>query len=695
MPLAPDFKIDEAELLTRIEAEFQAAEDMVTQGSHDTERARNIKYYRGDVSEDLPKPGPGRSSYVSQDVADVVDGLVPGILEIILGEPPVTLLPRASGDDRAAKEETAACYHTVYTLNPGFMIVHDVLKNGLLEKNGYAKVRTIKDKVRVPRRIEGVPEEAVSVILSMMEGATEKARTPSTLDPSLFDVDVEVEEIKPRVVVDAIAPEDLFVSRSLTGDLAVANYIGARVRMTQSDAVAMGIDPALVDALETGPIDRDSNLSRVARSTSTNKSAEHNRANREVEMLEHFICTDIDGDGQTEKLLVHTDAKVGTILMVQEVDDHDFAGWTPIRIPQRHIGVAVADKTVPYMRAKTAASRVLFDNFFATTHPRPIIGDDNANEFTLDDYLLIRPGAPIRTAKGLPIPIYQPVPIAQYVAPVIEHLDNKQEYSTGFSRGGVAASKTSFNATATGASIVNSAQQAMQKFYARMFVEQFMARLILVVHRHLRASGVKEVPFTLDDNMKTADPSTWMPREFIHVNINLGAATREQILAFASSSMELVARIVEMQRGVNGPFVYPANVYNTVRAFLEAGGRKNVSAYISDPTIPMTPERAQALGVQPEKATPQPPVEMQIATMQAEMLRQIEEMKARARAETELMVANIKAESQMQVKQMEASFDAKLEAWKATLSHRETMREIETRPATFPSGSGLVPAQVR
>lgn len=693
MPAAK-LKIDEEELLSRIEAEHAAAQGRLSGDGTADERARNIDYYLGEPS-DIPRPGVGRSRYVSQDVSDVIDGLMPGLMEILLGEPPVSLLPLGDGDANKAAEETEACYHALFTLNPGFLALYDALKQGLLEKNGYVKVRTIHRTETQEERIDGVLREVAEGL--PVEDGVEIAITER--DDGMVDVVATRETTKSAVLIDAVSPEDITISAGCRSDISRATYLSQAVRLTQSELIEMGVDAALVDTLETASTNVGSKPERAARYQNrgdTSLTAEHNRANREIEVLEHFICTDVDGDGKTEKLVVHTTSSVGQILLIQEVEDHDYASWTPIRVPQRHHGIAVADRTIPYMRAKTGAERIMQDNFALSTHPRPIIGDDITNEHTLDDYLMIRPGAPIRTARSAPIPVYQPMPIAQHVAPVIEHYDRKQEFTTGYSRTGVSVDKNAFNSTATGAAMLNSAQQATQKLYARMFVEQLMTRLLMLLHRHLRASGTTELSFQIGDRWVAPKPKDWPAREYVRVNVNLGATTREQNVAFMNAAVGLTSQLIQLQQGTKGPFVYPSNVYNLVRAFYEAGGKKAFSSFIEDPANPPTPERLAQLGVPPQTGQqPQPPVELMIAQMQAQVLQQIEEMKARSKAETELMVAQIKADSQMQVKQMEAAFDAKLDAWKAGLEHSARLHEIERRPDPVRPGQFVPPLVIR
>lgn len=680
--------LDADELLSRILAEHDAASDVVTEQSLSEERARNISYYLGDVSAKLPKPGRDRSGYVSQDVSDVVDGLLPGLLEVVLGEPPVSFAPVGSADVGPAQQETEAVYHVLFVRNDGFGFVHDTLKDGLLEKTGYGKVRRVtKTKTRV-ERYENQTDEALQFLLASGGRVVEQTTIEGMAGP-LHTVAIEFDEPETFVVVEPVAGEDIVVSVGCRSNISAATYVGHSVEMTASKLREMGVSDEDIEGLETASREKGDKPERAARSidgtTRGARSSSTNEANRLLELIEHYIETDTNGDGLTEKLIVHTDRGMSRVLLVQEAEAHDFVSWSPIRVTHRHHGRAVADKTIAYMEAKTAVTRTMFDNFFTMTHPRPVIGDDMANEHTLDDYLLIRPGAPIRAAKGVPIPVYQPQPIAAHVAPVLEMLDQRQEYSTGFSRAGVSVDRNSFNATATGASILSQTQQSMQKFYARMYVEQLFSAVIRTIHRHLRMGGVKPIPIQVGQKWRDVSPREWRERKYIATNVNLGASTKEQQFGFATQAVGLVEKIITLQGGLKGPFVYPTNAYHVLRAFFQAGGRKDVGSYIEDPSEKPTPERLVQLGIDPAQidAPKPPPPEVMIAQMQTEAFKQVEQQKAQIKAEADIAVAKIKAEADAVVEKYKADLAAQAKALDAI---RSTGLPTSGTPQPFQGG---------
>ncbi len=76
-----------------------------------SERTRALDYYMGDVSDDVPTVA-GRSSAVSSDVADTIEGLMPSLMEIFAGsDDAVRFEPVGPEDVDAAEAESNRLEH--------------------------------------------------------------------------------------------------------------------------------------------------------------------------------------------------------------------------------------------------------------------------------------------------------------------------------------------------------------------------------------------------------------------------------------------------------------------------------------------------------------------------------------------------------------------------------------------------------
>jgi len=104
------------------------------------ERERNDRYYNGDMEMDMPAET-GRSSAISSDVLDTIEGLMPHLMDIFAGSDEVVRFePVGPEDEDAAQQETDYVNHVFMQQNPGFMVMYSFIKDALLLKNGLVKV---------------------------------------------------------------------------------------------------------------------------------------------------------------------------------------------------------------------------------------------------------------------------------------------------------------------------------------------------------------------------------------------------------------------------------------------------------------------------------------------------------------------------------------------------------------------------
>src|SRR5438105_15507943 len=94
----------------------------------------------GEIDQDMPVPE-GRSRAVSSDVADTIEGLMPGLMDIFCGSDEVVRFdPVGAEDEAAAQQESDYVNHVFMQQNPGFMVLYSFIKDALLSKVGIVKV---------------------------------------------------------------------------------------------------------------------------------------------------------------------------------------------------------------------------------------------------------------------------------------------------------------------------------------------------------------------------------------------------------------------------------------------------------------------------------------------------------------------------------------------------------------------------
>src|SRR4051812_25443967 len=122
-------KMDLITLRATLAAEKAAALSAMNSDELVSERADAMRYYLGDMEKDMPAQD-GRSKTVSTDVADVVEGLMPMLMDIFAGSDEVVRFePVGPEDEDAAQQETDYVNHVFMQRNPGFMVLYSFIKD--------------------------------------------------------------------------------------------------------------------------------------------------------------------------------------------------------------------------------------------------------------------------------------------------------------------------------------------------------------------------------------------------------------------------------------------------------------------------------------------------------------------------------------------------------------------------------------
>jgi len=133
-------KMSELELKSVLAAEKADAMAALVAAQLSQDRATAMEYYLGDMSQDMPTVD-GRSSAVSTDVADTIEGLMPALMDIFAGSDEVVRFePVGPEDEEGAQQETDYVNHVFMQQNPGFMTLYSFIKDALLSKVGIVKV---------------------------------------------------------------------------------------------------------------------------------------------------------------------------------------------------------------------------------------------------------------------------------------------------------------------------------------------------------------------------------------------------------------------------------------------------------------------------------------------------------------------------------------------------------------------------
>ncbi len=630
------------------------------------ERDDALMYYVGDMSKDMPTPD-GRSGAVSSDVQDTIEGLMPSLMEIFTGsEEVVKFNPQGPEDVAGAEQETDYVNHVIMNDNPGFLILYSFIKDALLSKVGVVKCFWEEDQQEEKETYHDLTDDEFSILVADPEidilehtakpadpkiaailqrglpnqaGGAGPQSAPQPGGPAppqsapanitFHDVRVVKRKTVGRVKIAPVAPEEFGIEKTARtlrqGFIGGCNYCFHRVIRAQDDLIQQGFDEDQIRSLPTYmAITNIEEINRDTVAEHQNVGEEMNPAGRRIEVIEHYVRMDYEGDGRARLYQVFTGSEQGQILYkgeepaITEFDEVPFAAMTPIIVTHRFFGRSLADLTMDIQRIKTALLRGLLDNTYLANNPRVVVSETGASDSTLDDLLISRPGGIVRV-KSDPASIqWQEVPtIGSHVFPMLEYADNIREIRTGVTKQGTSLDAEALaNQSATAVNHMFTMAQARMRLIARIFAETGFKDLCMLVHGLIRKHGQQAQTIRLKNTWVTVDPRDWKKRNDMQVRVGLGTGGKAE-------QMALINMIITMQEkalmGGLTNLVTPENLYNSAKELTRVAGHRDVDAYFSDPKSQPPPQPQQDPKLQIEQLKVQGAQQLQQAKMQSDV----------------------------------------------------------------------------
>ena len=621
----------------------------------------------------------GRSTIVTGEVAEAIDGALPQLIRIFTqSDNVVRFEPKAPGDEEAAKQATEYCNWVLMNDNPGFEVFHTWFKDALLQKNGVIKVWWNDETDVTKEKYENLSDEELTMLLSdgtmeiVSQEQVQVGEMPSMIpDPAtgmpvqvmqpIFAYNVKVKKInkKGSVKVENVPPEEFLISKK-TRRIADSPFVAHRKLTTRSELIAMGFKAKEIDELPAYD-DLTFTPERVARFPNGEQPDDPSldASMDEIETFECYIRTDYDGDGIAELRRVFYAGS--TILENEEADFIPFCSVCPIPMPHKFFGHSLADRVSDIQKIKTTITRQMLDNLYLSNNARMAVVDGQVN---LDDMLTVTPGGIVRVKNPQAItPLTVPL-VANQAFPMLGYMDEVQQKRTGVTQASQGLDPNILqNATATAVAMVQNAGAAKVELIARIFAESGVKDLFKSILHLVCKYQDKERIVRMRGKFVPIDPREWSNEYDISINVGLGTGNREQQMAMTAAVLQKQEQILA-QMGMANPLVSPSQYRNTLGRFIESAGFKDTNEFFRE----ITPEMEQQM-MQPQQPAPNPAMEaiMQQAQAQIEIdrakaLNDIEIAKGKAAASIQL--EREKAAAQLQLKTAEFQAEAQLNAAK-------------------------------
>jgi len=688
--------MSERELIAQLDGQISDAESY--SGSElSALREKALKYYDGDMKDDLPSK-PGKSSVVSQDLADTVGWLLPGLMRVFLAAEHVGVYePERPEDEASAKQATDYVNYVLMRECDGYMVLRSAMFDGLLVGNGILKHWWDEAPEYRTEDYRGLSDDAFAQLVndetvevlehSAIEG--EPMLDPMTgglvPGPATHDVRIKRMTRKGKLRIAVVPGEDFLIERDATALTEEAcTFCAHRSVPTRSELVLRGYDRKIIDMLApyNDGAERDSEK-RSREPLRDQAPGQGDHAAERVEIYECYVQVDYDGDGVAEwrQVVMAKDTGENRVLANEEWGDGlPFTDLVPDPVPHRWRGRSIYDEVGEVQKVKTALLRRMLDNLYMTLEPNRAVNMEAVKN--KDAILDLKLGEVVQTdqdPRSVVMDLAVPF-VGKEAAPMLEYWDQVAERRTGVGNQSAGLDKDTLtgNPTATATNAMMSASYTKQEDYARNIAEG-MRRLFRALLKLIAKNQDEEKVIRLRGQWTPMDPRSWNANMDCSIDVGLGSGSRDRDLQMLNGIKQAQEQIL-LQMGPTNPLAPLDKYAHTLRKMVEVSGIKSADSYFND----LGPEQMQAMAQAAGQPKPDPKM------MEAQAKLQIEQQKAQADAQ--LSQQRAASELQLQRDKTAAQLQADREANALKL---EMMREESAAKMQLMREEALMKAQLR
>jgi GrpB-like predicted nucleotidyltransferase (UPF0157 family) len=639
----------------------------------------------------------GRSSIVTGEVAEAIDGALPPLMRIFTASDDIVVAdPTGPGDEAGAKQATDYLNYIFLRDNNGIQIMHDWFKDALLQKNGIVKAYW-EDKIDVnTEEYQGLTDDELALMLQDkdIEVVEQETRTMPAVDQmmadtiiasggevpmfSIHDVKIKKSVKSGKVTVENVPPEEFLIAKR-GRSIKQSPFVAQRQMITRSDLIAMGFDKDIVESLPAGDAlaYTPERVARYSPGEQPYDTQSEESALQEIEVFECYIMHDENEDGIAELRQVFYAGN--DILSNEECDYVPFYSICPLPIPHKFYGNSLADRTVDLQLIKTTITRQMLDNLYLTNSARVVAVEGQVN---LDDLLTSTAGGVIRAKSQGAVQQLNVQNVAGQSFPMLQYLDQVQQKRTGVTdvSQGLDANILQ-NVTAAAVASMQQAGAGKIELIARIFAETGVKELFEGILHLVTKYQNKERIIRLRGGFVAIDPRTWANKFDLSINVGLGNGNRDQQMAMLQMVMAKQEQMLG-QFGPANPFVSFGQYRNTIGRMVEAAGFKDSAEFFK----PITPEQDQQMSQQqPQQQQPDPAIQALMAKTQADIQAQ------QAKMQADLQLAREKAALELQLlrEKETAKMQLEMEKFRAEMMLKQEEFQAEAKLKAMKIGAGI------
>lgn len=589
--------------------EFQNSQTFAYEIS--TERTDSLVSYN---SEPYGNEEPGLSSFISSDVRDTIEWMLPQLVEVFVGgDTPVVFTGNGAQDVEAADVETKYCQYVFERQNKGPIIAYSWFKDALLQKNGIIKAywdkhekiereeyqnKTYQDWVLLNEDEEFEIDECTIVINDIEYSEEEITDIINALSSNQQAVQA-IEAIAKfhiigyrthnaeQVKIENVPPENFIVRKDHNSILLNdARYCCEFFEKTRSDLIEMGYSEEVVNSLPAGQriINSNEKQERFRKEGGVALAVDvvtGDMTRDIITVYDHYVRADYNGDGVAELRLVRTVGITAEhILENEEIDSIPYFALTPYINTHKFYGRSVADNVMDLQKAKSQLWRNGFDAVAYSSVPRKII----KGQVNVDDLMSYVPGGFIRVGDNGSVENDEVPFVAGDCFPLIDRLDSLRAERTGFSKDSMGLNPEALaNSTTPVGMAILSQSQLLIKMIATVFAYAGFEDLMLHIRELIMKNEKQEKIFDVAGAFLETDPREWRKQRSTSIKVGIGFAGKMEELATMQALMTIQTAFVTAQGGITGPLTNPTAIFNTVDRLCARMGIKDTAKYFQDP----------------------------------------------------------------------------------------------------------------
>lgn len=685
-------KMTHDEVQREVLAEIQAAED--NRGVQTTKREALWDRYYGRA---LGNEKKGRSQFITRDVMDTVEWMMPYFIKIFASGDPKIEIEIKGQETFVGKALMEKIQTDLADGTPSiFSLFYQWFKDALVSNTAFVKVGWILDQKTVTGNFEGLTPQNLNRLMNDPDVEIVKIEeiTGPFTGPS-WTVTAKVKQtIKDTIYVDGV-PNWEFVVSTKARDINDEYPKGHETEVTLD--YLKRIDRAWSDgeesyfrglaALETGEgkSEQIDTLSGEKANYMDDDQPDETYAESEVgakspvKFREWYTRLDVDGDGYLENIVAYLGNKN---LLRHEINQEDFIPFCSIRPIidcYKFHGISFAELLIEIQNLKTMLFRRILDSFDFQVSGRWRVDPDGS----VDLHALYNhtPGGAV-TAKQGSLEDISPQPFNPGNFSVLEYVDKLKENRTGQIR----YTSDMKEKTATGIAQVHTATMQRLELVARIFAEglrDFYKKIVLLYQRYLRK------PFTAKVHGQEQEITPEMIQGQVVTTVNMGIEA-----SLGIEEAQKIERMIGLLFKVNEMFpglLNPEKIHNLCRRYITSLGFKQADNFIAD--LQSYIQQAQQTQEQQQQMQQ---MMMEMQQKMAEMELAIKGKEADTKAQKVAVDAQLKDKELAQEAMIEGQKlvqDTTIEREKIAQDERDSIRDFKIDMLNFLNGPAQQGAQ--